>query len=193
LVSPSARGVLLALACGFAGIALVAQPSFSSAGGVGGIGAATSLVAALAFLWLRRIGPRESSEAIVFHFACVGSLVMLLASVPVWTPPAGGDAWALATTGLCGGLGQIAMTRAYALDKAARVSALGYSGVVFARLLAAASFHEVPSATQGLGSLLVIGSGIVLAFGRSRLVPIRGDRATRAEPGSFTRDRGNPR
>jgi drug/metabolite transporter (DMT)-like permease len=54
------------------------------------------------------------------------------------------------------------MTRAHTLDHAARVSAMTFSSVVFARLLAVPIFGEVPSLTQVAGSLLVIASGVLL-------------------------------
>jgi len=156
------RSVVVALGCGFAGIALVAQPTFSTAGHLVAIGTLTAITAALAFIWLRRIGSSESSEAVVFHFACVGFAAMMLLSVPVWRTPDARDAVALFATGFFGGIAQIAMTRAYALDAAARVSVLGYSGVIFARALAFAVFGEVPDGAQTLGSLLIVGSGALL-------------------------------
>jgi drug/metabolite transporter (DMT)-like permease len=154
--------VAVALALGFSGIVLVAQPSFRAAGHLVAAGTGAALAAALAMIWLRRIGPRESSEAIVFHFACVGLTVMLLASLPVWRAPTARDFFWLGFMGLTGGLAQIAMTRAYALDHAARVSVMGFSSVAIMRVLALPVFGEVPSTLQAMGSLLVIGSGVVL-------------------------------
>ena len=57
-----------------------------------GVGA--SLASAFAMIWLRRIGPSESSEAIVFHLSCVGLAAMLAASLPVWKTPTAHDALA---------------------------------------------------------------------------------------------------
>jgi drug/metabolite transporter (DMT)-like permease len=167
------RMLALALVLGFSGVALVAQPSFSTAGSLVVVGGGTAISSALAMVWLRRIGPAESSEAIVFHFACIGSVVMIVASVPVWQMPGPRAAAVLAVTGLCGGLGQLLMTRAYSLDRAARVSALGYSGVLFTRGLGAVFFGEVPSAMQLVGTLLVIASGVLLSFGGAALALLR--------------------
>ena len=167
------RALVLALVAGFGGIALVAGPSFSAANGVVVAGGATAMSSALAMIWLRRIGPSESSEAIVFHFACIGTCVMVLASLPVWRTPGPKTALVLAATGLCGGLGQLAMTRAYSHDHAARVSALGYSGVVFTRTLGALFFGELPTAMQVLGSSLVIASGLTLSLGPTAMARLR--------------------
>src|SRR5258708_32621000 len=92
---------------------------------------------------------------------------MVLACIPVWRTPSPVDGLVLAITGLFGGLGQLALTRAYAADHAAPVSALGYVGVVFSRAVAAPLFREIPSVTQAVGSLLVIVAGMTLAFGKA--------------------------
>jgi drug/metabolite transporter (DMT)-like permease len=168
-----ARGLAIALFTGFCGILLVAGPSFSTAHHVVVVGGVTALSSALAMIWLRRIGPNESSEAIVFHFACIGACAMTLASLPVWRTPSVHFALVLAVTGVCGGLGQLAMTRAYSHDRAARVSALSYSGVVFTRMLGAAFFGELPTVMQALGSALVIASGISLSFGPTAVARLR--------------------
>jgi drug/metabolite transporter (DMT)-like permease len=179
LGEPLRRGAASALVCGFVGIALVAQPSFATAGRLVVLGTATAICAALSFIWLRRLGPGESSEAVVFHFAVVGSVVFVLLCIPVWQTPTLGEAAALTATGLCGGLGQIAMTRAYALDSAARVSILGYAGMVLTRGLALPFFGEIPGIAQAVGSTFVVASGALLAFsavpapvpGRAHAVP----------------------
>ena len=151
--------VLVSLSLGFCGIVLVAQPSFRAAGHLVAAGTGAALASAFAMIWLRRIGPSESSEAIVFHLMSVGFAVMLVASLPVWRAPTARDAFWLGLMGLTGGLAQIAMTRAYALDSAARVSVMGFSSVAIMRLLAVPVFGEVPSLAQTTGSLLVIAAG----------------------------------
>jgi drug/metabolite transporter (DMT)-like permease len=167
-------GLLVALLLGFAGIALIARPSFGSAGHLVAIGIATAISSAMAMVWLRRIGPSETSEAIVLHFSGVGAVVMLILSLPVWQTPDARELVVLGLVGFCAGLAQLSMTRAYSRDHAARVSALGYSGVVFTRALAMPIFGEVPDATQAVGSLLVIASGVLLAFGRMAVARLRG-------------------
>lgn len=154
--------VMVSLALGFCGIVLVAQPSFRAAGHLLAAGTGAALAAAMAMIWLRRIGPSESSEAIVFHFASVGFAVMLFASLPVWRGPTLRDDFWLGFMGLTGGLAQIAMTRAYALDNAARVSVMSFSSVAIMRILAVPVFGEVPSLVQTTGSLLVICAGAFL-------------------------------
>jgi drug/metabolite transporter (DMT)-like permease len=158
------RGVVVAIVVSFAGIVAVAQPSLEGSAGVLGVAVGAALCTAFAMMWLRRMGPGESAEAIVVHFMAFGTASLALASIPVWHTPDLRDALALLFTGATGGLAQLAMTRAYSLDDAARVSATGYSGVVFTRLLAFPVFGEIPSGEQLAGSLLVIAAGVLLAL-----------------------------
>jgi drug/metabolite transporter (DMT)-like permease len=163
------RSVALAIGLAFVGILVVAQPSFRVSAGVLGVCVLSAVCTAFAMTWLRKMGPGESSEAIVFHYMCVATVTLALASIPVWKTPDLHSLAFLLFTGVTGGLAQLAMTRAYSLDDAARVSAIGYSGVVFTRLFALPVFGEVPSVAQIAGSVLVIGAGVVLALrGRRR-------------------------
>ncbi len=162
----------MALALGFSGIVIIAQPSFTTAGPFVAAGTGAALASALAMMSLRRISQSESSEAIVLHLCGVGFAAMPLASVPVWQTPRASDLLALTLMGLSGGLAQIAMTRAYALDRAARVSIVSFSSVVIMRIVAVPIFGEIPSSVQVVGSLLVIASGILL--GSTPLTALRG-------------------
>ncbi len=149
----------------FAGVALVVQPSLHVALPIAGVVTVGAFASALAMIWLRKLGPGESGEAVVLHFSLVSAGAALLLSLPVLRAPDLQGALALAATGVLGGLGQITMTRAYALDRAARLSALGYVGIVLTRLFAVALLGEGLGLAQAGGSLLVIAAGWLLAAG----------------------------
>lgn len=157
------RRVWLATPVAFIGAAAVVQPTFHLAANVAAAAMSTAVFSAFAMLWLRRIGPGESSEAVVFHFSSFAALVAGIVAIPTLQLPDARGLLALAATGLLGGLGQLALTRAYSLDRAARIASVGYLGIVFTELLAALILDEKPSRAQALGSLLVIGAGLFLA------------------------------
>ncbi len=157
------RLVPLAGLVAFAGVALVLQPSFNSAADVAAIAALGAFFYALATLSLRRLGPGESSEAVVLHFSLVASVVTGLLAFSVWQTPTLRELLLLVGTGAAASLAQLAMTRAYGLDRAVRVAILIYLGVVFTHILAIPLFDEKPSLAQVLGALLVIGAGGLLA------------------------------
>jgi drug/metabolite transporter (DMT)-like permease len=67
-----------------------------------------------------------------------------------------------------GGLAQIAVTRAYALERAARVAGLAYLAVVVDAILGALALHEWPSAMTLVGMGLVVTGGLVVTLASVR-------------------------
>jgi drug/metabolite transporter (DMT)-like permease len=158
----SGRAVPVAAGIAFAGVALVLQPSFESAIGVAMIATLGAFLYSIALISLRRLGGGETHEAVVFHFSCVALATMTALAIPGWrTPTPQGLLW-LGATGITGGLAQLAMTRAYSLDRAARVSTLTFLGIVFTHLLAIPIFGEHPGWSQAVGAVLVMGAGVLL-------------------------------
>ena len=121
-----------------------------------------ALFYALATIWLRRIGPAESHEAIVLHFSLVGLVTMIALAAPAWRWPDWSGGLALLGAGLGGGGAQLAMTRAYSLQRAAPVSAVSNLGVVFTYLLAIPVFGDLPAPWQLGGAVLVIAATALL-------------------------------
>jgi len=162
------RRLWAALAFAFAGIVLLVRPSFTIAAPVAAVATAGACFYALAMIWLRRIGPAESHEAVVLHFSLVALATMLLLALPSWTwPDARGGVYLLGA-GLGGGGAQLAMTRAYSLHRAAPVTALSTLGVVFTWLLALPVFPERPSMHQMLGTILVLAGTLLIGAATAR-------------------------
>jgi drug/metabolite transporter (DMT)-like permease len=162
------RRLWITIALAFAGIALLVQPSFTTAAPVAGVATAGAFFYALAMIWLRRIGPAESHEAVVLHFSLVALATMLTLAIPSWTWPDAESGLYLLGAGLGGGGAQIAMTRAYSLHRAAPVTALSTLGVVFTWLLALPLFPERPTAWQVAGTLLVLAATVLIGAATAR-------------------------
>jgi drug/metabolite transporter (DMT)-like permease len=158
--------VTLAIVLVFAGIVVVVGPSFGIAAPVAAIAIAGAVLYALALIWLRKIGPGETPQAVVLHFSIVGLCAMLAFAIPVWEWPDARGGLLLLGAGLTGGGAQIAMTRAYSLHRAAPLAALSGLGIVLTHLLAIPVFGDRPTGWQIAGSLLVIGASLLLAMGR---------------------------
>ena len=162
------RRVWVALAIASAGIVLLVRPSFTIAAPVAAVATAGAFFYALAMIWLRRIGPAESHEAVVLHFSLVALGTMLLLALPTWTWPDGRSGLYLLGAGLGGGGAQLAMTRAYSLHRAAPVTALSTLGVVFTWLLALPVFPERPSMHQIAGTILVLAATVLIGAATAR-------------------------
>lgn len=118
---------------------------------------------ALAMLSLRRATKNEPVEAIATHFSLVAAVVFGAAALALGAVPPVAALLPMVGAGACAGLGQLAMTRAYALEPAARVSPVGYLQIVFTSLLGAALLGERPSLSSVAGIGLVILGGLLLA------------------------------
>lgn len=169
------RWVLLALPTGFLGVALVLRPegAFNQAAGIGVLG---GLLAACAMVTVRRLGHSEPVTRTVFYFSLFASLVSALPLSWGWRTPQPEQWLWLLLIGLFGTLGQLLLTRGYAICAAAPMAPFTYSSVLFGSLYGYLFWRELPSATFWLGALLIAGAGI-MALGR----PARKD-SGRTEP-----------
>lgn len=191
LREPTSPIVALAIGVALSGVVLVVRPSFlfahvgpvlSAASNMGGaaspiplgpsatvttavaIGAALS--SAVAMMMLRRVGQRESPEAIAFHFSVFATVVLTFLSLFDLRMPTLRDALCMILGGICAGIAQLAMTRAYSLENAARVSGMGYFAVVASAVLGAVVLGERPGPTAMIGMVLVIAGGVLVSTRR---------------------------
>ncbi|HEU5303923.1 MAG TPA: DMT family transporter [Gemmatimonadales bacterium] len=155
--------VAWAIALGFAGITAVVRPTLDIALPVAAIATVGAGFYALAMIWLRKIGPGETHEAVVLHFSLVALAITVALAIPVWRWPDWEGGLFLLGVGMTGGGGQLAMTRAYSLHRAAPVTALSGLGIVLTHLLAIPIFGDRPTWWQVAGSLLVIAASALLA------------------------------
>jgi drug/metabolite transporter (DMT)-like permease len=76
--------------------------------------------------------------------------------------------WAiLLGVGVSTQLAQVYMTRGLQAETAVRATTTGYLQIVFAGLWGALLLHERPSAWTLVGAAVIVGSALVLAFGKA--------------------------
>jgi drug/metabolite transporter (DMT)-like permease len=184
----TSAAVAIAIALALAGVTLVVRPTFlfghdgaasvATSSGPGPSVTMTVLVAVLAALstsiammMLRRVGRTETAEAVAFHFSLFAAATMSALSLFDLRLPGLRDVACMVAAGLCAGFAQLAMTRAYALEHAARVSGMSYFAVVASALLGALALGERPGSTAIAGMALVIAGGLLVTFARSRSAP----------------------
>ena len=167
------KRVAVALPLCVTGIILILHPAFVF-GGTGarspdalftaGVAVTASFLSANAMMMLRKISQTEGPEAISLHFSLVATAACLLLSLPHLRVPRAAEGGAMVAAGLSAGLGQLCMTRAYALERAARISSMGYLSVVIAAGLGVAFLGEVPGSGAVTGMCLVIAGGLVVTL-----------------------------
>jgi drug/metabolite transporter (DMT)-like permease len=134
-----AGSVWLAIAVGICGVALVQKPEVSGDKLAGLLALGNAVSTAVAVIGLNRLGGVDA-RAVVTHFSGVSTVFtvgfLLLSGADVAYAPLA-DAptlWLLVGVGLAGTLGQLAMTKAFALGDPSRVSVVGLTQIVFALL-----------------------------------------------------------
>lgn len=157
-------GVWAGVALGFAGVATLMGARLGAGGWTALLVLVGAVSYALAILRLRQLSTRESSEAIALHMSLTAGGILALIALPHVQPLPSGSWLPIALSALAGGLGQVAVGRAYARGTASSLAALGYVGVVFTYALEAALFRRLPAPHQVAGALMVIAAGVAVAF-----------------------------
>ena len=180
------RAVSVALVLGGIGIALIERPSFAVGNVAGGVALAAGILAAVAMVSLRRLSG-ETPEAVVVHFSAVSTLLMGGVACIGWiqtraaAAPSPLGVAELLGVGLTAALGQLLQTRAYAVDRAARVGTTGWLQVLLALLIDMVVFGTpVPSSTLlGIGSMVAAGVMLMVDVWREPPDGRRGDSDTK--------------
>lgn len=170
LGEPTGRWRWGAVIAGFVGILLIVRPGFGSVPMAGaGVAVVAALMTASVTIILRRLGATERTATTVFWFA-VSSLVPLGLAMTFVGQGHDGASWAiLAVIALTGGLAQLSLTAALRLGPVALVMPMDYSSLLWATLLGAWLFADVPGAWTWIGAPVIIGSGLVILWREHRL------------------------
>ena len=167
------RRLIVAIAVGFGGVALVLHPTLNEDQiWAGLIGLASGVLSAMAYLQVTALGKAGEPEIrVVFYFSLMGSLMgaatwLLLPGQVNPTPLAEipPHSWlALMGVGVFATVAQLLMTRAYARGSTLVNANLQYLGIVHAGLLGTVLFGETLGLDALLGMALIVGSGMVAA------------------------------
>ena len=166
------KRVLLAMALGWSGVLLVAQPNWLPSFGQSlnpqslpplavAIGVTGALLTSLAYVLVRNLAPDEHPLVIVFYFPLISvplSLPFVLAN-PVL--PTGVELIWLLGVGVFTQLGQVFLTQGITGMPAAQATAISYVQVIFAALWGTFLFGEQLNNLMMLGALLILGATLI--------------------------------
>jgi drug/metabolite transporter (DMT)-like permease len=167
--------VVAALTVGFGGVILILLPDFSTLAPVASIALLGGVLAAVAKVTVRRLSATEPATRTVFYFAAIGTGVSLVPLFWMWTTPSPTALAWLLLLGAFATLGQLLLTRGMGCAPAARLGPFTFFSVVFGAVLGWVFWDEVLGWPVIAGSLLVLGSALLVGRGRR---PDTGTRAT---------------
>jgi drug/metabolite transporter (DMT)-like permease len=163
------RGAVGALGLCVAGLLLVARPGWLFGGAAAGLDAHAVGIALLgaffssvAYLAIRKIGPREHPLVIVFYLPLVSLPSSAAFTLRDYVSPTPVEWALLITIGILTQGAQLALTRGLQLEAAGRATTVGYLQIVFAALWGFLFLGEMPTSLSLLGAGLIV-SGVVAA------------------------------
>lgn len=159
-----------AVLLGFAGVLVIVQPG--GGGAMFGFGSLVALASAVAYaltmITIRKLGRTERSSTIVFYFMLTATVLSAMALPWFWRTPTLADLGLMVATGLCGGLTQHLITRAYMLAPAAVIGPFNYSALLWAALFGYLIWGELPGPSVALGAAIVAASGLAIVWRETR-------------------------
>jgi len=164
--------LLATVLAGFAGVALVLQPTMQAQQLWHGLaGLMSGVLAALAYLQLTTLARSgEPEDRIVFYFSLAGVLagaVLAVASGGL-RPHTAWGALLLLATGVLAVVAQLMMTRAYSIGRTLSNASLQYLGIFFGWAFGVLVFDEAINATAVAGIVLIVGAGLAATLLRER-------------------------
>lgn len=131
------------------------------------IGMISAFCSGMAYNLVRSLKEKEHPLVVVLHFQFVGVIAGLIYILFDWKTPQGWDWFFLIATGICTQIGQVHLTKALQAEQVAKVSIVGYLGIIYALFFGWALFGETYTLQTIAGIFLVI-LGVLLSILYSR-------------------------
>jgi drug/metabolite transporter (DMT)-like permease len=152
-----------AVVVGFLGALVIVRPG----GGLLQWAALLPLVTAASYsiyqILTRLVSRDEHPVTSLFHAIALGAAITSAALPWVWqAPPSVFAALLLGLTGVFGGIGHLALIKAFDMAPASLLAPFGYSQVVWTMALGYLVFGDFPDPISLLGIAIVVGSGIYI-------------------------------
>jgi drug/metabolite transporter (DMT)-like permease len=158
-----------ALLAGFAGTLVILRPGIQAISEPALLVLAASVFIAISITMVKTLSRSESPAAIVTWMGVYMTPMSLIPAAFVWTWPTMGETLILIVMGAFATVGQVAMTRAYAVTDATVVLPFDYARLPFAAVIAYLAFAERPDGWTWAGAAIIAGSTIYIAHRESRL------------------------
>jgi len=155
--------LFICIGIAFVGTVLIISPSFDKIEINAFYALISGALSALAYLSIRQLRSTASSESVVFWFAVFCVIFTFPLCIQELSTLSFYEIQLLMGVGVAAGIGQIGMTKAFHAAKAAYIGAFSYSTVIVSWIYGLFIFDEILSSWDMIGTLLIVGSGIILA------------------------------
>lgn len=156
------RFLWFAVLAGFTGVVIIAQPGQDLFQGGLVYALLFSIIDAFIMINARILTRHDSSYLVVFYFSLFSSLLGLFFLPIAWVTPNMPDLLKLISLGIAGGIGQILITKAYALAEAAFVAPMIYTAILWNVLFGFVLFGEQPTLRLIIGCCIITSCGLLI-------------------------------
>jgi drug/metabolite transporter (DMT)-like permease len=158
-----------ALVFGFIGALIIIRPGFSGIGAEALLVVCSSLFVAASLTTVKVLSRSENTIAIVTWMVLLLTPLSLIPALFVWRWPDGETFLWLALMGGLATIGQLALTRAYAVTEVTVVLPFDYARLPFAAAIAYFVFAEVPEPWTWAGAAVIALATVYIAQREARL------------------------
>lgn len=159
---------------GFVGVLIILRPGATAVEPAALWTLLAAATSAANMLIVKRLTDTEPTEAVVTWMVVMMTPMTLLAALPFWDWPTAGQWLVMATIGLCGTLGHLAITRGFAAGEASLVMTFDYIRMPFAAAIGWLAFAEVPTVWTFAGGAVIAGSAAYIAHREAKLARAAG-------------------
>jgi drug/metabolite transporter (DMT)-like permease len=158
-----------AVLVGFVGVLVMLRPGLApiGPGSLAALGAACA--SACAILLVRKLSVTETTTSIAFYSNLTAVVLIGIAFSPTFVVPSLWDLMLMAASGLIGGTALLVLIAGYRRSPAALVAPFQYSQMLWAILLGALIWGDLPEPAMLLGASIVASSGLFILYRETAL------------------------
>ncbi|MGF1548305.1 MAG: DMT family transporter [Thiotrichales bacterium] len=160
---------VFAVVTGFCGVLIIIRPGFQAFDPAMLLAFGASVLLALYFLLTRKVSGVDDPRTSLFYTSIVGAVVLSTVVPLTWKSPDPSQWLLLAGMGALGAAGHFLLIKAYSLLPASELSPWLNAQVIAATVFSVVVFRDVLGWNFFVGASLIVGSGLLLRLGRSRL------------------------
>ena len=157
----------------FIGVILIVSPSLKSIETGAFIALLSGVLSAFAYLAVRGLKDSSSPDGIVFWFAVFCTILTFPFAITKLLKLEFIDILAVIGVGICAGIGQTGMTRAYHAARAAYVGAFSYATVIVGGVYSWLLFDQEIVISDLVGTLFIVISGAILIINTQKTSKIQ--------------------
>lgn len=164
----ASRYTLIAIALGFIGVMLALPGGAAGINSIMLVALLSAVLVAVTKTTIRYMSDTEPAVRIVFYFSLLTAILSAV-PVPFYWQPLNNSVWlAFLAMGVLAAIGQLAMTRAYAIAPASDIGMWTYSSVIFAGMFGYLFWQEPVTMAWFFGVLIIFYAGYITT--RQRLL-----------------------